>query len=547
MTDSGYVDQTAAQWAFYNYNTWLRGGIASPYSAENLPITNKDVDAVRPEVESAVPKYTQIRDCLMGQEHIKAKGEIYIPRPNEDIDIEEDERYRNYVKRAVFLNATGHTQRAVVGKLFAKEPTIEFPEELKPLLTDANGDGLPFSQLLEKCLAETFAFGRCGIYADFRNTNAEMMSIADAEKLSPTLSLVKAEDIINWQIDKYSKKTIMVVIREQYEDRDGYAVRLKSQYRVFTLVENQLQIEVYRARRHADMLEMRSVETRFERVGDAYTPMLPGGKPWDVIPFVIVGSANNDWQVDEPPLYQISVYDIALLRNSADIEESGFLTGQPTLVIEGASEQWAKDMAGFKMGSGRVLSLEEGAKAMLIQAQPTTLLNTLVEEKYKILRNLGAVFVEEKAGLDQTATGAIYQALQTHAPLISTSRNVVEAMRRAVGFSAMFLGIDPESEEIQLKLNSNILDNPLGVTGIQTALQLHKDGAITWDELREQLTIHDITLHNPEEALALIAEEGLSDGMMDEPDDNQPPPPIPETMGEGGNVEMDDASEEPTD
>lgn len=538
MTDSGYVDQTAAQWAFYNYNTWLRGGIASPYSAENLPITNKDVDAVRPEVDQAMPKYTMIRDCLRGQEYIKMKGELYIPRPNEEIDIEEDERYRNYVKRAVFMNATGHTQRAVVGKLFAKEPTIEFPEPLKPILKDANGDGLPFSQLLEKCLGETFAFGRCGLYADFRNTNAAMMSIADSEKLSPSLSIVRAEDIINWQIDKYSKKTILVVIREQYEERVGYAVRLKSQYRVFRLVDNILQVQVYRPKQVQEMLQAQPTATRFQVV-EEYTPMLPGGKPWDEIPFVIVGSANNDWLIDEPPLYQISVYDIALVRNSADIEESAFLTGQPTLVIQNATEQWAKDMAGFKLGSGRVLSLEEGASASLLQAQPTTLLNTLIDEKHKILRNLGAVFVEEKAGVDQTATGAIYQALQTHAPLISTSRNVVEAMRRAIGYAAMFLGIDPESEEIKLKLNSNILDNPIGVTGIQTALQLYQAGAITWDELREQLAIHDITLHNPDEAMDIIQQEGLSDDMsMDEPD--TPPQPGAENPVEQIAVEPDD-------
>ena len=93
----GYTDQTAAQFAFYNYNTWLRGGIASPYNnPEDLPIDNKDVDARRPEVDRTMPKYTMVRDCLMGQENIKMKGELYLPRPNEEISLEEDERYRSY-------------------------------------------------------------------------------------------------------------------------------------------------------------------------------------------------------------------------------------------------------------------------------------------------------------------------------------------------------------------------------------------------------------------------------------------------------------------
>ena len=533
----GYTDQTAAQFAFYNYNTWLRGGIASPYNnPEDLPIDNKDVDARRPEVDRTMPKYTMVRDCLMGQENIKMKGELYLPRPNEEISLEEDERYRSYVKRAVFLNATGHTQRAVTGKLFAKKPTIELPVILEPLLRDVNGNGLPFDQLFEKVVAETFAFGRCGLYADFLSTNTEMMSIADTEKLSPMINFVAAEDIINWQVDKYTKKLTLVVIREDYEHREGYAVRVKSQYREFRLENGVYQVRVFRPKQ-SDNLLIDSGDSRFEIV-DEYTPMLPGGKPWDTIPFVIVGSTNNDWQIDEPPLYQVSVYDIALYRNSADLEEMAFLTGQATLVVSGVTQEWADDNQGFRLGSGNVLSLPASdSKAMLLQARPESLIGEMIEEKHKILRNLGAVFVENVIETDQTATGAIYQALQTHAPLISTSRNAVEAMHRATSYAAMFLGIDPETEDIKLKLNSNILDNPLGVAGIQTSAQLWKDGAITFDELREQLSIHDITLHTPEEALAIIEEEGMKPPVDSEPDpeemgDEFPPNPFEQTEQE---------------
>ena len=538
MSTSGYIDQTAAQWAFYNYNTWLRGGIASPYNAEKLPITNKDVDAIRPEVDQAMPKYTMIRDCLLGQENIKMKGELYLPRPNEDIEIAEDVRYRAYVKRSVFLNATGHTQRAIVGKLFAKKPTIELPETLMGLMKDANGDGLPLDQLVEKCVAETFAFGRCGLYADFRAVGAEVMSIADAEMLSPTLTFVRAEDIINWQIDRFSKKTTLVVVREDYEDREGFAVRIKSQYRVFRLVNNVLQVQVQQPKRPSeDMLAAAPTDTRFEVV-EEYTPMLPGGKPWDIIPFVIIGSTNNDWAIDEPPLYPISVYDIALYRNSADIEESAFLMGQPTLVVSGVSPEMAESMEGFKLGSGRVLSLEEGASATLLQAAPATLINTLIEEKHKILRNLGAVFIEDKPGLDQTATGAVYQALQTHAPLITTSRNAVMGTKKAVGYAAMFLGVDPNSEEIEVKLNADIIDNPLGVTGLQTAAQLYRDGGLTWDEYREQLRVQGLTLYTPDEAQELIEKEGLG-SFPAEPD-----PDAPVIDDDAMDMEVDDATAE---
>ena len=181
------------------------------------------------------------------------------------------------------------------------------------------------------------------------------------------------------------------------------------------------------------------------------------------------------------------------------------------------------------MGSGQAITLPDaGSSVGLVQANPQTMTQTLMESKYKLLRQMGAVVSEDRMDSEQTATGAIYQALQNHASLVSTSRNVTDAVRKATGFAAMFLGLDPDSEDIKIKLNSDVIDNPLGVTGLQTALQLWRDAAITWDELREQLRVQGLTLHTPEEAQALIDEEGLGD--VEEPMQMQDPEQEEEPM-----------------
>ena len=95
-------------------------------------------------------------------------------------------------------------------------------------------------------------------------------------------------------------------------------------------------------------------------------------------------------------------------------------------------------------------------------------------------------------------------------------------MRKALGFAGMFLGIDAESDEYEVKLNSDILDRPLGVLDMTVAAQLYKDGIITWDEVREQTRINDIALHDAEEAKALIDEEGLGDMSAPLPFGDQP-------------------------
>ena len=71
----------------------------------------------------------------------------------------------------------------------------------------------------------------------------------------------------------------------------------------------------------------------------------------------------------------------------------------------------------------------------------------------------------------------------------------------------MFVGVDPEADEIEIKLNSDIIDNPLGTGGIETVLNLWKSGAITFIELREQLRVQGITLHASDEAEMIIDKE----------------------------------------
>lgn len=472
--------------------------------------SNNQVDFERPELQSVMIKYITIRDCLMGEAHIKAKAEIYLPRPSDEKGEEEDIRFAKYIRRATFLNATGLTQRTIVGKLFSKPPTVDLPPRLEALRDNVNGEGLSFNQLIEQVLAETFAFGRCGLYADFKQLDSNSVSISDAEELSPTITFVRPENIINWRIDKSRKRLTLVVIREFYESYDKFNVKKYPQYRVFALSsDNKLQVRIYRPKQPEESLYAVTdgLEERFSVV-EQYYPLLPDGQNWDVIPFALVGSTDNDWTIDEPPLYQIANYDLALYRNSADIEEAAFYVGQPTPYISGVDQEWVDEMGLREMrwGSGTFLPLEHpDSKVGLVQASPETLLDTLIDYKMSILRHLGAtVFSTEKLAEDQTATGAIYQALQIHAPLVTTSRNVVEAFQKVVGFAAMFVGVDPDSEELEIRLNSDILDNPLGVTGLQMALQLWQSGGITWDEFREQLRVQGLAQHNPEEAKAII-------------------------------------------
>ena len=521
MSYSNLGNYDQYRWQYRRYYSWLSGGSSqSMLGYMNEKDTNKEVSFERPELREVMIKYILIRDCLLGESNIKDKGDIYLPRPSDEISEEEETRYQKYLSRATFLNATGLTQRTIVGKLLSKPPSIELPAPMDKLRDNVNGEGLSIHQMIEQALAETFAMGRCGLYADFRARDTSATpSIADIEDLSPTITFVKAENIINWRLDKNRKKVTMIVVREFYETYEKFAVNRLPQFRVFMLDESdQLTVTIYRANEKElmdQMLDKRVMEEVKYSPYATYQPLMANGQRWNVIPFSLIGSTDNDWTVDEPPLYQIATYDVALYRNSADIEEAAFYVGQPTPYVAGITQQWADDMGirRMKYGSGRFLPLQDpNAKVGLVQANPDTMLDKLIDYKMAILRHLGAtVFSTEKLAEDQTATGAIYQALQIHAPLVTTSRNVVEAFSKVLEYAGMFVSESLSADDLEVKLNSEILDNPLGVTGLQITLELYKNGIITFDEAREQVRVQGLALHTPEEAKAMIEEDPPAD------------------------------------
>lgn len=498
------------EFQFQRYYDFLKTGRTPDVSYFKLmEKANTEVDFERPELQEVMVKYLLIRDCLLGEANIKARGDVYLPRPNDKITPEQELRYARYVRRATFLNATGLTQRTIVGKLFSKPPSIMLPPQLELLRKNSNGEGLSINQLVEHVLAETFAFGRCGIYADFKTLDEPATaSMADVEDLAPTLNFVRAENIVNWRIDRYRKKVTMVVVREYYEVYEGFSVNRFPQYRVFSLDDmDMLTVRVYRPKNPTQEFYQQSLGHRFV-ITETYQPRMADGSRWMTIPFSVIGSTDNDWAIDEPPLYQIATYDVSLYRNTADLEEAAFYVGQPTPYVAGIDTTWAKEMKiqDVKMGSGAFIPLQNPqSRVGLVQPSPDTMLDKIIDYKMSIMRHLGAtVFSTEKLAEDQTATGAIYQALQIHAPLVTTSRNVVEALEKVLGFAAMYVGVDPDSDEIEVKLNSDILDNPLGVTGLQVTLELYKNGLITFEEAREQARVQGLVIHSPEEAREMI-------------------------------------------
>lgn len=434
---------------------------------------------VRPEVEEYLLDWKRIRDCIKGQRRIKARTTTYLPKPNAaDTSAENTARYQAYVERSVFYNVTGRTLKGFVGHVFAKLPVIELPPELEGLRNDVDGLGVPIEQQAQKVLSRLLALGRGGLLADFPPTNGPTSreDLRNGE-VKPSLAFYEPESIINWRVATVGSKKLLtlLVLTEEREDStksDEFSRQTKPAYRILRLEED----------------GNYSVEVIVDTVSEGKTyPLDSTGKNFKEIPFVFLGSENNDPTPDEAPLLDLADLNIAHYRNSADYEESSFLVGQPTPVVSGLSKDWALDVlkGTIMLGSRGLVPLPVGGRAELMQASPNTMPKEAMEHKERQMVALGARLVELRS-VQRTAQESGQDEEVETSILINSARNVSLGYFKALRWAGMFVGA---SGAARVELNTDFAMARMTVEERAQLIAEWQAEAVGFTEMRRGLRV----------------------------------------------------------
>ena len=484
-----------------------------------------NVSHVRPEVARAETKWSLIRDCLDGEQAIKERKSIYLPVPDAETGGKtEDARYTSYITRAVFYGVTGRTLEGLVGQVFGRESLIELTGELEGLVDDAEGDGVGIEQQAKRGLEYVLGYGRAGLLTDYPRVEGAV-SKQDVEdgNIQPVLKLYRPEHVINWRTKRVGKKTILslVVLREiQDEQDDGFEVKTEDVYRVLRLNEESgnYTVDLYKAAASAAPATPTSTPVRagtpppvngvgspeaggFEKIGDTVTPTDASGKPWKEIPFTFIGAENNDHTIDESPLYDLAVLNIAHYRNSADYEEAIFIAGQPTLWASGLTEEWVKhvlDGVAF-LGSRKALPLPVNGQAGLLQVTQNIMPMEGMKHKETQMRAIGAKLVEER-GVRRTATEASQDEASETSILSSATKNLNAAYNKALTWAERFAS----TGNFKFKINSDFDLSDLDPNERAQLIAEWQSEAISWTEMRTALKRSRVAFQDDEEARSEI-------------------------------------------
>lgn len=425
------------------------------------------IEYQRPEYAAARPIWRLVDDAVAGQCAVSAQ-DAYLPRPNKlDKSAENQARYEQYIERAVYYNATRKTLNGMVGMAFRKDPTLEVPAPLQYIADDIDGAGVSIYQASQRSVREVLKKGRQGILVDYPQTSGQV-SQADlaAGFIRPTITQYDAETIVNWRCERIGSRHMLtlVVLAEEYPIYSEFDMDCEDRRRVLRLIDGVYTVEVWR---HG--------KTEWEAV-ESYVPTDGAGNTWDFIPFAFMGSENNDERVDDSPLYDLAVLNIAHYRNSADYEENAYMVGQSQVTMTGIDEQWVKLLQenNIYSGSRQVLAGPVGSSIGMIQPGSNGILSEAMNKKEAQMVALGAMLIEQGSAV-KTATQSEGEQAQQHSVLSLVCANVSEAYTLALQWMMRFLNITGEAE---YRINQEFVALKLDAPMISALVQAWQSGTV---------------------------------------------------------------------
>jgi hypothetical protein len=413
-----------------------------------------------PEYIKVAPRYKLIRSIIAND----AKCFLRSPEPDDP----SSKRNVQYKEDGILTNFTNLTCEGLTGLIFRKKLRLALPSQIDYLIQNCTGSGINIYQFSQHTASELLQVGRQGLLVDFYDEGGKAY-------IKPYC----AEAIKNWKTKVVDGEVVysLITLCEQVlvDSDDPFNQTTKTQYRVLRLSDDNIYYqEIY------DVHQQKQTLIKTIDVKDY------NGAFFNRIPFIFLGSQNNDENIDQQPLYDLAVLNLGHYRNSCDYEESIFICGQPYLTVDiGDTSQKEFDIAnpnGIAYGSRKALILGTGGKATLLQASEKQLPAQAMREKLEEAARIGARLIEA-AGGRETAEAARIRYGSQHSALYTLTSNMGWGITKALQIVCQFMGADPNS--IKYILNKDFYEDTADPNLIAQQMIMLENGVITREEIRD--------------------------------------------------------------
>ncbi|MDB4261454.1 DUF4055 domain-containing protein, partial [bacterium] len=389
---------------------------------------------------------------------------------------------RSYINGGRLYNATARTAKGLLGMAFRVDPTPpDLPTDLQYLSSNANGAGMDMDQMAKATTDNVIKIGRDGLLCDMpRNEDgSEVTAQMVADGFRPRMLRYSAESIVDWHesLINGAMQVDLVVLREVVQEftnklmieRDDVTI-----YKVYRLTVTGVTVET-----------LKEYEGNFTRDGEAVPVVGANNTALKEIPFVFVGSMNNQPCVDGLPIEDIANINIGHYQESANLSASAFNVSAVTPWIADDGYQRAARTAGnddeVELGENSMIILGSGGTFNLAQPDANTMSQGMMTDYENQMVALGAQLVTSSSG-NETAEAARIKHSSDVSVLDIIAGNVSDAYSKMIYYAGLFLGVTI-SEDLRYELNRNFFDSKLTAQELDAMIRTWQAGAISKEVL----------------------------------------------------------------
>ena len=435
------------------------------------------VDTPSPEYQAALPRWQRCRDCVEGNDAVKARTTDYLPAL--EGHRESSQKYDAYLTRAVFYNATARTVAGLLGSVFRAAPSWTFPASIEDDLEDVTLMGRPLVSFALMAFKELLVTGRVGVQVDMPKKPE------DGAKTQPYWVLRRAEDILSWRTVVRDGQEILtrVVLSEVVEEdnpEDEWSPTLVDQIRVLELVSQASAAATYQIRRFRNTKASKEAEDQWKQHDEAIVP-LKHGERLTYIPFQFIGPTSVTPAIEKSPMVDIVDVNLSHYRTSADFEHGAHVTALPTPWVSGADLPDGKD---FPIGSDTAWILPNPqARAGMLEFTGDGLktLERSLSVKQEQMASLGARLIESRKAAAETAEALRLAMSGDHSVLASMASTFDRAMTNVLRWHADWSGADTTA--ITFAVNKDFFEARLTAQEAQALVGTWQAGGISFETL----------------------------------------------------------------
>jgi hypothetical protein len=434
-------------------------------------------------------------------------------------------KYDEYVKRALFYNATARTIQGLSGAIFQKAPSV-IPEATKDHISDITLTDEPLEMFSLFTTKENLTTGKLGILID--------ISEVEANTPRPYWVGYEAERIINWRYERIEgdSQLVFVVLQEEEEEvdpDDEFESKTVERFRVLRLKAGRYSQQIYK--------QVKNTQTaQIEYVGQPEVFPMRRGSNLDFIPFAM------PWSSPVPPLLDLVDVNLSHYRGSADLKHGLHYTALPTPWVSGMKGDSSKPLS---MGSGAAWDLDVNGKAGMLEFTGKGL-ESIVKEQDNMehmMATLGARLLEAAPHYAETALSVSMRHSSDYATLRTIAQIVEQQLTYALKIHDWWIqGFKKiQDSKADIQLNKIFFDQAVSADELRALIMALQGATISYETFYARLANTGWTREgiDAEMEKAAIAKDGDQFKPID-----QIPSLVPTTPSKG-NVPPDPISTKP--